>query len=303
MTRLVATLTCWTALAAVVVVSGGYSVHYLLTWQWGRAEFAATAFVASLVVGAAFLVLVHLRRMEERLERRLAALSLPGSPPADVSPADAPAPTASGDDEPRPHFTWLSTSRVQLAAVPLVAVTVATSSVPLEAPRPSVFIPVFLATGLVVSALAAGVERLAARRTGLRAPGGGARWNGLGLVAVAAAVVTATVLGGLYWTSHYWGGPLGPGTTTFEVEVRHQGSSPGDPAVAATAGRLCSLDEGVDTRFRDVRRLPDGHVRVRVSPALDGDAVVRFGGCLQDAILERHRLVVHDVRAVVDRRR
>jgi hypothetical protein len=300
MTRLVAALTCWAALAAVVVVSGGYTVHYLFAWQWGRAEFAATAFVASLVVGAALLVLVRLRRMEERLERRLAALTLSGSPPADVSPTDAPA-TTSGDDEPRPHFTWLSASRLQLSAVPLVAVAVATSSIPLEAPRPSVFIPVFLATGLVVSALAAGVERLAARRTGLRTPPGGARPSGLGVVAAAAVVVAVALVGGLYWASHYWGSPLGPGTTTFEVEVRHQGSSPGDRVVAATAGRLCSLDEGVGTRFRDVRRLPGGHVLLRVSPALDGDAVVRFGGCLQDAILERHRLVVHDVRAAVDR--
>jgi hypothetical protein len=302
MIRLVATLTCWTALAAVTVVSGAYTVHYLFAWQWGRAEFAATAFVASLVVGAVFLVLVRLRRFEERLERRLDGLSLTGSPGADDSPTGAPT-TTPRDDEPRPHFSWLSTSRVQLAAVPLVAVAVAASPIPLEAPRTSVFIPVFLATGLVVSALAAGVERLAARRTGLGTPGGGARRSGLGVVAGAAVVATATVVGGLYWASHYWGGPLGPGTTTFEVEVRHQGSSPGGPTVAATAGRLCSLDEGVGSRFRDVRRLPGGHVLLRVSPALDGDAVVRFGGCLQDAILERYRIVVHDVRAVVDRQR
>jgi hypothetical protein len=300
MTRLIATLTCWTALAAVTVVSGAYTVHYLFAWQWARAEFAATAFVASLVVGAVFVVLVRLRRLEEHLDRRLAGLSVSGAPPGDVPPTDLPTASIPRDDEPRPHFPWLSTSRVQLAALPLVAVAVVTSVTPLDAPRGSVFIPVFLATGLVVSALAAGVERLAARRTGVRTPDVRARSGGVGVVAAAAVVLTALTVGGLYWGAHYWGGPLGPGTTTFEVEVQHQGSSPGDTVVAATIGHVCSLDEGVGTRFRDVRGLPDGHVLVRVSPALDGDAVVRFGGCLQDAVLERHQLVVHDVRADID---
>jgi hypothetical protein len=304
MTRMVATLTSWAVLVAVVLVSGGYTVHYLFAWQWERAEFAATAFVASLVVGATFLVLVRLRRAEERLESRLANLPVPSATPADLPRSDVPT-TVTGD-EPRPHFGWLTTSRVQLAAVPLVAVAVATSSTSLDAPEHAVFIPVFLASGLVASALAAGVERLAARRAGQGAPEPGRRRGGVGGVAgiaAAAVIVTTTAVGGLYWASHYWGGPLGPGTTTFEVEVQHQGHSPGARVVAGTAGRLCSLDEGVGTRFRGVRGLPDGHVLVRVSPALDGDAVVRFGGCLQDAILERHRLVVHDVQAVVDRRR
>ena len=89
-----------TALAAVTVVSGGYTVHYLFAWQWARADFAATAFVASLVVGAVFVVLVRLRRLEDRLERRLAELSGSGAPPGDVPPTDVLTASIPGDDEP-----------------------------------------------------------------------------------------------------------------------------------------------------------------------------------------------------------
>lgn len=61
-------------------------------------------------------------------------------------------------------------------------------------------------------------------------------------------------------------------------------------------GRYCVLSSGVDVRFGDVAPGPAGTVLLRVTPLLDDDAQKRFGGCLEDAVLDRHRIAVTDVR-------
>jgi hypothetical protein len=297
MTRVLATVTSWVALTAVLLVSGGYTVHYLLAWQWSRAEFAATAFVASLVACAVLLVLTRLRRMEDRLERRLASLTSQG-PRSPARPAAPPAvrpPDEERDGEPRPRLPWLTDTRMGLAAAPLAAAVVLIRD---RSPDHGVFIPVFLASGLLVSAVAASVERLAARRTAQQPPTRRMGSGTLVVAAVAGAALAATTVGALYWTAHYWGGSLGPGHTSFELEVRHDGATPGKGPVAAAAGSYCTLDAGLGARYRSVGVRPDGRVRLVVTPALDDDAVARLGGCLQDAILDGHTLVVHDVRVV-----
>jgi hypothetical protein len=298
MTRALATVTSWVALTAVLLVSGGYTVHYLLAWQWSRAEFAATAFVASLVACAVLLVLTRLRRMEERLERRLASLTARGTPSPARSAATPPAarqPEGESDGEPRPRLPWLTDTRIGLAAAPLAAAVVLIRD---RTPDHGVFIPVFLASGLLVSAVAASVERLAARRSGQQPTTRRLRPGTLVTAAVAGAALAATTVGALYWTAHYWGGSLGAGRTSFELEVRHHGVTPGKGPVAAAAGRYCTLDTGLGARYRSAGVQPDGRVLLVVTPALDDDAVDRLGGCLQDAILDGHTLVVHDVRAV-----
>jgi hypothetical protein len=298
MTRALATVTSWVALTAVLLVSGGYTVHYLLAWQWSRAEFAATAFVASLVACAVLLVLTRLRRMEERLERRLASLTARGTPSPARSAATPPAarqPEGESDGEPRPRLPWLTDTRIGLAAAPLAAAVVLIRD---RTPDHGVFIPVFLASGLLVSAVAASVERLAARRSGQQPTTRRLRPGTLVTAAVAGAALAATTVGALYWTAHYWGGSLGAGRTSFELEVRHHGVTPGKGPVAAAAGSYCTLDAGLGARYRSVGVRPDGRVRLVVTPALDDDAVARLGGCLQDAILDGHTLVVHDVRVV-----
>jgi hypothetical protein len=302
MTRLVAAVMMWLSLAAVVVVAGGHTLYYLLEWEWVRAQIAGIAFVAGLVVAATLSVLARLRR----IERRLDVLALAMGTPAVQQPAP--------DVEPRPDFRWLDRpSTAQALALPAAVLTL------LAVPDQSVFIPVFLATGLVVTAVATAVEQISALRHSTplagvavgappsalplpRGPGG----RMLLLVPVVAALVVAALVGGLYLASHYWSKPIGAGTTTMAVEVATNGGPAGDPEVVEVVevveavGRYCVLNSGVAVRFRDVVPGPRGDTLLRLTPLLDGDAQKRFIGCLEDAVLEWHQLTVTDT--ALDRR-
>ena len=83
------------------------------------------------------------------------------------------------------------------------------------------------------------------------------------------------------------------------LDVRHQGPTPGAAVVASTVGRYCSLEAGIPARYRAVEPLAGERVVLTVSPALDDEAVTRFAGCLQDAVVERHRIELVDARAAV----
>lgn len=301
MTRAVAAVTTWLALAAVLLVAGGHTVYYLLQWEWVRAQIAGIAFVSALVVSATLVLLARLRALERRLDELVQAASSPVSAgPAGPASASAPAP-ASADREPRPDFAWLSPSSGWSGlALPLLAL------VALRDPVPAVFIPVFLATGIAVSVVASGVERLAAHRhLAMTSAAGGAgvlapprpvsSRAALGVLLVGVLVIGA-VLGGLWLTAHYWSAPLGPGTTTITLQVERNARVSTDVEVAEAMGRYCVLTSGVDVRFGGVAPGPDGQVLLRVSPLLDEDAQERFGGCLEDAVLDRHRVAVTDVR-------
>jgi hypothetical protein len=284
-TRTIAAVTAWLALTAVVVVAGGHAVYYLLEWEWVRAQIAATAFVASLVIGATLVVLSRLRG----LERRLDALADAAHEVRVVS--------AASDPEPRPDFAWLASSNgwpgLTLPGLALVA---------LHGPEASVFIPVFLATGLAVSVIASAVERVAAHRHGVAAASAGGiavappRRSVTVWTAVAVPVAGALVIGGVIWglwlTAHYWSSPIGEGTTTMSVAVRHNGPTTDDADVVETVGRYCVLNSGVRVRFRSASPGPDGETLLRVAPLLDEDARARFTGCLEDAVLEWHKLTV-----------
>ena len=299
MTRTIASVTTWLALAAVMLVAGGHTIYYLLEWEWVRAQFAGIVFVAALIVGATMIIIHRMRA----LERRLDLLVRSSATPAVDVPGPAPAGTASAlaDPEPRPDFAWLSTSNGWSAlALPLLPLLV------LREPAPAVFIPVFLATGVAVSVVASGVERLAASRhpdtsaaagsTAVLAPPRPTRTRTAVGSAVGALLVVGAVLGGLWMTAHYWSAPVGAGTTTLVLEVERNGRVSTDLDVADTMGRYCVLNSGVQVRFGDVAPGPDGQVLLRVSPLLDAEAQNRFGGCLEDAVLDRHRVSVTDVR-------
>ena len=292
MIRIVASVTTWLALTAVLVISGGHAVYYLLEWEWVRAQIAGIAFVAALVVSATLVLLARLRALEQRLDALARA--------AVAAPAPVAATDADAGPEPRPDFAWLApTSGWSALALPILAL------VALREPAPAVFIPIFLATGIAVSVVASGVERLAA----LRHPAAAAPLGATGAVgarrpvgyrtalAVPAGgmVVVGAVIGGLWLGAHYWSEPVGAGTTTLTVEVERNGRASTDPEVAEVVGRYCVLNAGVDVRFRDVVATPEG-VLLRVTPLLDADAQERFGGCLEDAVLDRHRLAVTDVQ-------
>lgn len=298
MTRTIASVVTWLALTAVLVVSGGHMLYYLLEWEWVRAQIAGIAFVAALVVSATLVLLMRLRALERRLDFLVRA-SAPAVGPADPATA-LPAPALT-DAEPRPDFAWLSQpSGWSGLALPLLALLT------LGDPAPAVFIPVFLATGIAVSVVASGVERLAAHRHAVTVPAAARPDVGPPLrptsirtalaVPVGGAIMIGAVIGGLWITAHYWSEPMGPGTTTLTLDVDRNGRVSTDLDVADSMGRYCVLNSGVDVRFGDVAPGPGGTVLLRVTPLLDADAQKRFGGCLEDAVLDRHRVAVTGVR-------
>ncbi len=307
MTRAVASFVTWLSLVAVLVVAGGYTVTYLFQWQWMRAQIAGIAFVAALVVASMLAVLGRIRRLERRLDL-LTTLTL-------ARAAEPAAPAAAPELEPRPDFPWLasSTSVPALLTLPLLG--------GIAPPEGSVFIPVFLATGLVVAALASVVERISALRHGnpvlvVERPAAAALAPGVDttaprararsghpfvLVPVVAAAVVAAVVAGLWRTAHYRSEPLGPGITTLTVEVSRSTAGisgveelPQEtPAQAVeTVGRYCGLNAGLDVRFVGVAPGPAGTTLLRLSPLLDEAAQERYTGCLEDAVLDRHVLDV-----------
>ncbi|MGZ8735770.1 MAG: hypothetical protein ACXWXO_00660 [Nocardioides sp.] len=294
MTRRVASFVTWLSLLAVTAVAGGYTVTYLFQWQWVRAQIAGIAFVAALVVASTLVILSRIRRLDRRIDvLTTLAVERVRPPPEQLDP------------EPRPDFRWLSppTSSRALLGGPLLALA-ALSRLPDQA----VFIPVFLATGLVVAALASAVERLSALRHGepmLVVPRAAPATPDVaaprprpalpfGLVPVIGTLVVGGVVGGLWWTTHYRSEQVGPGITSMTVEVRRSGTVVYGDATAEAIGRYCSATTGIGVRFVDVRPGPGKSSVLRVSPLLDEDAENRYTGCLQDAVVDRHWLTVTD---------
>lgn len=293
MTRLISKIVMWLALVAVVLVAGGYFVYYLFLWEWGRAGIAGTGFTAALVVGATFLFMGRMQRIERRLDELL-LIAESGAFPAASGTGQSGLP----EIEPRPDFPWLR-------GVPGPPAVGLLALVAYEPPSQSVFIPVFLAAGLVISAAAGVVERIAGVRYAARTPAGrteppptarevlAARpRRSLVALPLAGAVIIALAVVGLYVVSHYWSKPIGPGITTMTVEVSTRGPATSDIEVVETMGRFCSIDSGTGVEYVDVSPGPGESTFLRLSPLLDEDAQDRFVGCLQDAVLERHRLDV-----------
>jgi hypothetical protein len=111
---------------------------------------------------------------------------------------------------------------------------------------------------------------------------------------VLGAALAALVVGGLYGTTHYWSKPIGEGTTTMTVEVDSRGPTRGDIEVVEAAGRYCSINTGTGIRFQGVEPAGAESTLLHVAPLLDDDARTRLVGCLEDALLEWHRLTVTD---------
>ncbi len=122
----------WLAGVITVAATGSYVFVYLYRWEWHRALIVAMLFIAAELALSCSLVIRRVGKLEARLgadpSRRRTA------DPAVVDRLHASVP-------PRDHFAWL------------------------EAPvdRVGVFIPVLLGSGVVVSAVAWVIERMAAR--------------------------------------------------------------------------------------------------------------------------------------------
>ncbi len=124
----------WVAAVVTLVSSGSYIFVYLYRWEWHRALIVAVLFIGAEVATAAALVYRRVGALQRRLEERWEGDGEPRTTPdaavVDILRASAPR---------RNHFAWLD---------------------PRDG-RAGVFIPVLLGSGVIVSALAWLVERIA----------------------------------------------------------------------------------------------------------------------------------------------
>lgn len=115
------------AVALLVVLSSGlYVFVYLYRWEWNRAIVAGIFLIASGIALAAMAILDRIARLEERIDAAAAPR------PPELASIEATRPEA------HRHFEWLGDTK-----------------------NVSVFVPVLMGAGVVVSALAWAVERLA----------------------------------------------------------------------------------------------------------------------------------------------
>jgi hypothetical protein len=275
----------------VLVASGAYFFVYLYRWQLRHALVSGVFFVAAEIVVVASVVLRRLSRIEERLDE--VRSRPPAETPAALGPIAASAPP------PRDRFEWLDPSRT------------------------SVFLPILLGTGVLLSGVATVVERLAGatarpvlerrlaqRLQPLALPAGGlhggaappaplAPGRRAPIVRAVAAVVAALLLyagiDGLADATQTRPERERSGSTTdFVLDVRHRGS--GTDAVRSTE----DLFAACRAEFRrslsgTAEALAPGRVRLGVTPGLGDQALHRFRGCLEDGTIDRVR--VHVVSA------
>jgi hypothetical protein len=288
------TLTRWTGaavLAATMLVAGGHFAYYMYNWEWVRAQIAGTAFVAALVIAATRLVLDRLNRLERDVTARFAAIEAAVTGPG-ARPTLQRSETDADGVADRPDFPWMTPELAptrQLVLLPALVVGALTEATP--ASRPAVFIPMLLGAGLAVSLVAGLVERTAAAVHTPRTAGSGRRLVVGGLVG--AAVVALGTVGIWNWV-HYEPPPFGRGTTELTVQVRAKAAIRPAEETVELVGRYCARNAIVGVDVHEVRPASADSAVLVVSPVLDHQAQRRYGGCLEDARLERHRLTVVD---------
>lgn len=268
--------------AVVLVISGTYLLVYLYRWEWNRALVSGLFFVAAEVALIGTSLLRRLRQMEDRLER----LSSP-------SPADRLRETAPDPDR---HFAWLDPADNRMG----------------------VFVPVLIGAGVVLSVLAAAVERvagatarpvledrLARRLDGLALPSGGLlgaedlpapavadrRWRHTLITAPAAVLV---LLGGTYAAvdviadaTQSRPDPPMSGTAVVQLEVARRNPYR-DPLLAAQALFVsCRHTLGDHYRLVGSERLDDDSIDLTIAPGIGKHARRKLVGCLQDARFDR----------------
>ncbi|MFD0683570.1 hypothetical protein [Actinomadura fibrosa] len=296
-------------LAAVVFWTAAYVVIYLARWEWQRALMAGELLLVALVVLLAVAGARRLARMERRLSdliegtgRPAAAPRLAAVPLQRAAYGEPSGGTAGKDAAPR--FRWLEPGE--------------------DAYR--VFIPVLLGAGIIVSGIAALVERLATAlvRTGhgsaavrlpdaLTPPSGGVLAGAPDLAPLrpdpkAWLRATAAVLAALAvaWlavdelaerTQDRADRPVAAAASTVVIEADTRGSTGAatpDPLVT----RLWEYCRGSTRPYVEgggTVPLGGGRYALVVRPALGEHALRRMRGCLEDAVVDRARFRVVSV--------
>lgn len=267
---------------AVLIPSGVYVFIYLYRWEWNRALIAGLFFVAAEVglLGAG--LFERMKRLEARMDEQD---SSPGPTLLDRIQDSRPLP--------RTHFAWLTDRSDEL----------------------NVFVPVLLGAGLVISALAWLVERIAtmtarpllerrlvemlaplslprslaaggpqfevARRIRVRAPGA---WRVLLVVVVALmAIKGIDSLGDLTQSRP---DVIHKGTKSnliVEMSTRDERTSPVHAANALWGA--CQYSTYTSLSKEGIRPLAANRVMLTVEPSLGVNAEKKLHGCFEDALL------------------
>ncbi|HZB71945.1 MAG TPA: hypothetical protein VE395_07400 [Acidimicrobiales bacterium] len=272
-------------LHVVLVGSGAYVFIYFYRWQWNMALVAGLLFIATEMALVASVLLRRLQSLEDRLDE-LQRRPVPAEAPAALEAIEASAPPR------KDRFAWLSGSRT------------------------SVFIPVLLGAGVLLSGVATVVERLAGatarpvlehrlafRLQPLALPAGGllgAAGAGAVLprprrgvllgrafaVAVAALLLYASidVIGDVTQTRP---DPNTEGLiTTLVLSVSHREAGPS--AVGTTEALWAACQSTLRRQLKvDVVPLKDGRVSLALTPGLGPHVHRRVVGCLEDVTFER----------------
>ncbi len=269
----------------VLVASGAYFLVYLYRWQWNRALVSGLFFVAAEIAVVASVLLRRLQALEERLDE-LKYRPAPAEPPAALEAISASAPP------PKDRFAWLSSSRT------------------------SVFIPVLLGAGVLLSGVATVVERIAGATArpvlehrlalrlqplalptgGLLGPAGGIALlprsrRGVVLGRVFAVVVAGLLLYGavdvIGDATQTRPDPDTTGmTTSLVLAVSHREAGPSAVRTTEALWAACqsTLRRQLSARVAD---LGADRVSLALTPGLGEHAQRRILGCLEDATFDR----------------
>lgn len=276
-------------LLVAVAASGIYLFVYLYRWEWHRALVAGVLFVAAELALAAAAILDRLRSIEARLQ----AVGPGGSATSDpLARLQETAP------EPRTNFDWLSRQGSEF----------------------SVFVPLLLGAGVVLSAAAWVVERLARATAGpVLERGLVLRLSPLGMpagvfagapllvaprrssviphiVAGVVAVGIATVgLDAMADATQNRPDRYLPGTASSVIVSVDPGSARSSLAATRALWGACTTQVGGEYHLQGMTSLGGGLVRVVVAPQIGKYAERRLRGCIGDAVTDRIRAGVRSV--------
>jgi hypothetical protein len=277
-------------MAAALVASGAYVFIYLYRWQWNQVLVSGLFFVAAEIAVVASVLLRRLHAVEQRLDE-LQHRPAPAEAPAALEAIEASAPP------PKDRFAWLSASRT------------------------SVFLPILLGAGVVLSGVAAVVERiagatarpvlehrLALRLQPLALPSGGLLrpavagtvlpgpgWRPLVRRVVAVAVAAVVLYGSIDAVRDATQSRPEPAvsgmTSELVLSVSHRD---GGPSALATTRALWGYCQSTLTRQMSSSVTPLGadRTRLELTPGLGPQVHRRVLGCLEDLTVQRVRAQV-----------
>jgi hypothetical protein len=284
----IAALLARTLVLVVLVASGAYLLIYLYRWEWNRAIISGIFFLAAELALVTAMITGRMRAISARLDRM-----------SDPTELELRARLRAANSRPSQSLEWLRGA----------------------SSRTSVFLPVLLGSGVLLSGLAFLVERLSStfanqtvdRRTAhrlsaLALPDGGllsadttelddhppaaTRWHRrrvfLGLVALLVALgFTVEWMQDAMETRPE---PLAADAeTSLTLEIEEKGVQHSTADIALALWTTCRVRLPTTTELEQLTPLDSGHVRLVISPGLGRLRLRRFQGCLEDATLNRVR--------------